>query len=256
LHLSEPAQRQLQVGNMVARLHFPKIIDPAHHNGVLSGLYLARHFISYEYGKRLRDGNHKGLMLELKHIWNVITNPWDAIGFASHWLRKRTLAERKFPSIILNNRSNRFSLEVHAEQIPRADSRVTLGEQRDALGMPRIHVDWRHSPEDITTVERTLRAIDQELQRAGTGRFEFDEATLAEDLLRFGAYGGHHVGTARMGADPKTSVVDANCAVHGVGNLYVASSAAFPTSGQANPTLTLVALALRVAQHLQEELAA
>jgi choline dehydrogenase-like flavoprotein len=256
LHLSEPAQRQLKVGNMVARLHFPKIIDPAHHNGVLSGLYLARHFISYEYGKRLRDGNHKGLALELKHIWNVVTNPWDAIGFASHWLRKRTLAERKFPSIILNNRSNRFSLEVHAEQIPRADSRVTLGEQRDALGMPRIHVDWRHSPEDITTVARTLRAIDEELQRAGTGRFEFDEATLAEDLLRFGAYGGHHVGTARMGTDPQTSVVDANCAVHGVCNLYVASSAAFPTSGQANPTLTLVALALRLAQHLQQELAA
>ena len=255
LHLSEQAQRELKVGNMVARLHFPKIIDPAHRNGVLSGLYLARHFISYEYGKRLRDGDRKGLALELQHIWNVVTNPWDAISFVTHWLRKRTFAERKFPSIILKNRTNRFSLEVHAEQIPRADSRVTLTDQRDALGMPRIKVDWRHSKEDITTVERTLQAIDQELRRTGIGRFEFDPVTLEDDLLRFGAYGGHHVGTTRMGTDPKTSVVDANCRVHGVGNLFVASSAVFPTSSQANPTLTIVAMALRLTHHLTMEMA-
>lgn len=256
LHLSEHAQRELQVGNMVARLHFPKIIDPSHRNGVLSGLYLARHFISYEYGKRLRDGNQGGLALELKHVWNVMTHPFDATGFVAHWLRKRTFAERKFPSIILNNRNNRFSLEVHAEQIPRADSRVTLTSQRDALGLPRIKVDWRYSPEDIATVSRTLRVIDSELQRTGVGSFEFDEATLEEDLLRFGAYGGHHVGTTRMGTDPRTSVVDANAAVHDVPNLFIASSAVFPTSSQANPTLTIVAQALRLVDHLRKELRA
>lgn len=254
LHLSEEAQRDLQVGNMVARLHFPKIIDPSHRNGVLSGLYLARHFISYEYGKRLRDGNQGGLALELKHIWNVATHPFDATGFITHWLRKRTFAERKFPSIILKNRNNRFSLEVHAEQIPRADSRVTLSDRQDALGMPQMKVDWRYSPEDIVTVSRTLHAIDQELQRTGVGRFEFDESTLEEDLLRFGAYGGHHVGTARMGSDPRTSVVDANAAVHDVPNLFIASSAVFPTSSQANPTLTIVAQALRLVDHLRKEL--
>lgn len=254
LHLSEQAQRELQVGNMVARLHFPKIIDPSHRNGVLSGLYLARHFISYEYGKRLRDGNQGGLALELRHIWNVMTHPFDATGFVTHWLRKRTFAERKFPSIILKNKNNRFSLEVHAEQIPRADSRVTLTDQKDALGMPKIKVDWRYSPEDILTVSRTLRAIDAELQRTGVGRFDFDEAALEEDLLRFGAYGGHHVGTARMGADPRTSVVDANAAIHDVHNLYIASSAVFPTSSQANPTLTIVAQALRLVDHLRKEL--
>jgi choline dehydrogenase-like flavoprotein len=254
LQLAEDAQRDLQVGNMVARLHFPKIIDPSHRNGVLSGLYLARHFISYEYGKRLRDGSERGLALELQHLWNVMSHPMDATAFVAHWLRKRTLAERKFPSIILGNRSNRFSLEVHAEQIPRHDSRVSLTAERDVLGMPRIKVDWRYSPEDIQTVDRTLRAIDRELRQSGVGSFAFDENTLESDLLQFGAYGGHHVGTTRMGLDPKTSVVDANGAVHGVPNLCIASSAVFPTSSQANPTLTIVAQALRLVDHLHRAL--
>jgi len=74
--------------------------------------------------------------------------------------------------------------------------------------------------------------------------------------MRFGAYGGHHIGTARMGSDPRTSVVDANCRVHSVGNLFVAGSAAFPTSSQANPTLTLIALSLRLGRHLSQRLAA
>jgi choline dehydrogenase-like flavoprotein len=70
-------------------------------------------------------------------------------------------------------------------------------------------------------------------------------------MTRYGAYGGHHIGTARMGDDPRTSVVDADCRVHGVQNLYIASAATFPTSSQANPTLTVVALALRLAEHLR-----
>ena len=69
--------------------------------------------------------------------------------------------------------------------------------------------------------------------------------------MRYGAYGGHHIGTARMGDDPRTSVVDANCRVHGVANLHIASAAVFPTSSQANPTLTVVALALRLADRLR-----
>jgi choline dehydrogenase-like flavoprotein len=70
-------------------------------------------------------------------------------------------------------------------------------------------------------------------------------------LLRDGAYGGHHIGTARMGASPSTSVVDGDCRVHNVGNLFISSSAVFPTSGQANPTLTIIALALRLGDHLK-----
>lgn len=256
LQLTEQAQRELGVGNMVARLHFSKITDPSHRSGVLSGLFLARHFISYEYGKRLKDGQADSVGRYVRHLWNVITGPLDTLAFLTHWVFKRSLAARKFPSVILRNKSNRFSLEVHAEQIPRVDSRVTLLPTKDALGMPQIKVDWRYSPEDIETVRTTLHAFSQEFAASGLAKFEFDDATLEEDLLRFGAYGGHHVGTARMGADPQTSVVDSNCAVHGVSNLFIASSAVFPTSSQANPTLTIVAMTLRLAAHLLAQLAA
>ena len=84
---------------------------------------------------------------------------------------------------------------------------------------------------------------------------EYDRDTLEEDLMRFGAYGGHHIGTARMGTDPRTSVVDRDCRVHSVHDLFVAGSAAFPTSSQANPTLTLIALSLRLGKHLAQRLA-
>ena len=140
---------------------------------------------------------------------------------------------------------------MHAEQVPRSDSRVTLTDTKDALDMPRIRVDWRYSKEDIETVRLTLRKLAAEWKASGVADFEFDEGALEEDLLRFGAYGGHHAGTARMGADPLTSVVDSNCKVHGVGNLYIASAAVFTTSSQANPTFTVVALALRLANHLR-----
>ncbi|MFI4928172.1 MAG: GMC oxidoreductase, partial [Burkholderiales bacterium] len=236
LSIAPEEQRRCGLLNAVARLHFPRIADPAHRNGVLSGLFLARNFISYEYSKRLRDGEEGGLALQAQHLRNVLCDPLDTAAFLGHWALKRTLAPRKYPSVILRNRTNRFSLEMHAEQAPRRESRVTLTDSVDALGVPRLRVDWRYDPQDIASVRRMLDLIAVELQHTGAGRLEYNPATLEEELMRFGAYGGHHVGTTRMGVDRRNSVVDADCRVHGVDNLYIASSSVFPTSGQANPT--------------------
>jgi choline dehydrogenase-like flavoprotein len=249
-----PGQRRHGLANAVARLHFPRITDPRHGNGVLSGLYLARGLISYEYGKRLNDGTPPTLALQARHLWNVVSDPFDTARFLAHWVEKRSLAQRKFPSVILRNRSNRFSLELHGEQAPRATSRVMLIDRRDALGLPQLRIDWRYGPEDIESLRRTLDLVAAEVQRTGIGRLTYDSDTLEEDMLRFGAYGGHHIGTARMGADERTSVVDADCRVHSLNNLFVAGSAVFPTSSQANPTLTLVALSLRLGEHLAQRL--
>jgi choline dehydrogenase-like flavoprotein len=158
--------------------------------------------------------------------------------------------------VILRNRSNRFSLEVHGEQIPQPHSRVTLAGGIDALGMPRLKVDWRYSRADIDSVGASLDVMADEFARSGKARFDYNRHTLEEDLMRFGAYGGHHIGTARMGVDPRSSVVDADCRVHSVRNLFVAGSAVFPTSSQANPTLTLVAMSLRLGDHLSRQLRA
>jgi len=248
--LDADEQRRLGVSNMVARLHFARIADPGHRSGVLSGLFLVKNAISYEYGRRLDDGGNATLATYLAHLRNIVTDQFDTAAFLYRWLTKRTFAARKFPSVILSNRTNRFSLEINAEQIPLPGSRVSLVESADELGMPRLKVDWRYSPADVDSVRRTLEVFAAEFKRCGVGRFEFQPETLEQDLMRFGAYGGHHIGTARMGDDPRTSVVDRDCRVHSVRNLYVAGSAVFPTSSQANPTLTIIALSLRLADHL------
>jgi choline dehydrogenase-like flavoprotein len=173
------------------------------------------------------------------------------VEFVLHMVRKRFLATRKFPSIIVPPPSGQFSIDFHAEQQPNPESRVQLGAQRDRLGMPRLRVDWRYTSLDIHTVTEAFRVMAEELARTGCGRLDYQPDTLEQLVIRDGAYGGHHIGTARMGASPSTSVVDSDCRVHDLHNLFIASSAVFPTSGQANPTLTIVALALRLADHLK-----
>ena len=255
LALAETAQRELRAGNFIARLHHPRIPDPRHGTGALSALYFARPFISYEYAKRLHGEGGAGIATNARHLVNLLRDPWSAIRFGADWLKRRILADRKFPSIIVPSRTSTYSIDFHAEQVPNPVSRISLGAGRDALGLRRIHIDWRHDALDIRTVRLALRALANDLARSGCGRLAYDETTLESEILRDGAYGGHHIGTARMAADPRRGVVDADCRVHGVANLYLAGSAVFPTSGQANPTLTIVALALRLASHLQSSVA-
>ncbi|WP_241696263.1 GMC family oxidoreductase [Solimonas terrae] len=187
----------------------------------------------------------------LRHLHNVVRDPLTISRFLWHWLRHRTLAQRKYPSIIVAPKSERYSLDFHCEQQPNRDSRVTLGADRDAFGMPRLRVDWRYADGDVNTVRRAIALLAHELRRSGAGEFEYDPEAVEAEMTRYGAYGGHHIGTARMGNDPRSSVVDANACVHGMDNLFIASAAVFPTSSQANPTLTVVALALRLAERLK-----
>ena len=249
--LRAEAQRRERLGNFVARLHHPRISDPAHGNAVLSTLYLAKALIPYEYGKRLHGGDQVGISAWLRHVGNVIGAPFDAAGFAWHMLKDRKLAARKFPSIIIKPRRNLFSLDFHAEQRPDRSSRVTLAHSTDELGVPRLKIDWRYNEGDVDTVRRSLALLSRSFAASGIGSFDYDPDTVEMEMTRYGAYGGHHIGTARMGTDPRSSVVDADCKVHSVRNLFLAGSAVFPTSSQANPTLSVVALTLRLAEHLK-----
>ncbi|MGA2189115.1 MAG: GMC family oxidoreductase [Steroidobacteraceae bacterium] len=252
--LTPETQRQRRIGNFIARLHHPRITDPDHRNAILSLLFLAKFVIPYEYGKRLHGGERANLRMWLQHAWNVASGPFDAAGFAWHMLRDRKLAERKFPSIIIKPKANLFSLDFHAEQQPASESRVALVPDVDALGMPRLKVDWRYTAVDVQTVSRAIALLAQDIERGGIGALAYDPAGIEFEMTRYGAYGGHHIGTARMGRDPASSVVDADCRVHGIGNLSIASAAVFPTSSQANPTLTVIALALRLANRLRAAL--
>jgi choline dehydrogenase-like flavoprotein len=249
--LTPLAQRRLGIGNVAIRLHHPPIADPAHRSGPLSALYLAAPFVTPEYATRLTDGAPRTPANLLRHTANITIAPYATAAFLLHWLRRRTLATRKFPSIIVTPPRGVFTLDIHAEQLPNPDSRVTLGQGRDPFGQPMLRVDWRHLPADIDTVRLAVRALREDL--AGAATLTVDEDTIEAQILKHGAYGGHHIGTARMSAAPQNGVVDADCRVHGMENLYIAGSAVFPTSGQANPTLTIVALALRLAKHLESK---
>ncbi len=123
--------------------------------------------------------------------------------------------------------------------------------------MPRIELDWRLTTDDRTSMLRTLRLLGRQIGRRGVGRFQVyisgftdADARRAADLDYAVNTGSHHIGTARMSASPRQGVVDADCKVHSIANLYVAGSAVFPTSGANPPTLTIVTLALRLADHL------
>lgn len=140
------------------------------------------------------------------------------------------------------------------EQAPNPASRVRLIEDKDALGMPRVQLEWRLSAIDKRSARRANELLAQALGRAGLGRLQI---LLSDDDEQwppeFGG-GRHHMGTTRMHEDPRHGVVDAHCRVHGLANLYLAGSSVFPSVGAANPTLTLVALALRLADHLAEQM--
>lgn len=145
---------------------------------------------------------------------------------------------------------------LRSEQSPNPNSRVTLGSKRDPFDLPLAKLDWRMTSDDKRAQAVTLRLIGEELGRLGLGRLQIPDWLLAED----GGWpdelsgGYHHMGTTRMAERPANGVVNADCRVHGVDNLYVAGSSVFPTGGYANPTLTIVALTVRLAEHLHARL--
>jgi choline dehydrogenase-like flavoprotein len=144
-----------------------------------------------------------------------------------------------------------YVIASQCEQVPNPQSRVRLTSDLDALGVPRAELDWRLSPIDYQSVRRTHELLGRALAEAGVGRVKLDlPAGDAEwpDNMRGGR---HHMGTTRMHRDPRKGVVDQDGRVHGYPNLYVAGSSVFPTVGAANPTFTIVALAVRLAEHLK-----
>ena len=152
--------------------------------------------------------------------------------------------------IFSNTPLDHVRLSTRIDPVPNPDSRVMLGSERDSLGLPKIELHWQLSPLDKQSVRRTLEILGAELGRAGLGRLQIlmddDDTTWPKDTLG----GWHHMGTTRMSDDPKRGVVDRNCQVHGISNLFIAGSSVFPTAGSGTPTMLLVSLALRLADHI------
>jgi choline dehydrogenase-like flavoprotein len=246
LWITDATQRKLGLLNTTFRTHLPEPANPDHGDAILSAMFMAKGVVLYEYGRKFAE-NPVSASQWLRHVMNIAGQPRRLASFSARWIQKRVLAERKLPSVVIGSPQNRYEIEFHAEQAPNRDSRVTLSSERDALGMPRLKVDWRITDLDIESLQKSYAVLARELQRTGTGVLSFDPSVLAERARRTGIVGGHHIGLTRMSVEPRDGVVDPDCRVHGIDNLYVNSSAVFPTSGQANPTLTLLALSLRMA---------
>lgn len=144
-----------------------------------------------------------------------------------------------------------YSLHHFSEQAPNPESRVTLSpNETDRYGQPRARLHWELSRDDVRDVLRGLKRIKSEIEADGHWRLELMEY---DQLPPPGIRGGfHHMGTTRMHESPRKGVVDSNAKVHGIDNLFITGSSVFPTGGYANPTLTIGALAIRLADHISE----
>ena len=139
-----------------------------------------------------------------------------------------------------------YDCHVRSEMAPSAGNEVFLTGDRDAAGLYRPAARCVIGAGDFRNVETTLRLLGESLIESGKGRVRISN----ERLYRQPTGGGHIMGTTRMGTSQSNSVVDRDCRVHGYDNLFVAGSSVFPTGGYAQPTLTIVALALRLADTL------
>jgi len=146
-----------------------------------------------------------------------------------------------------------YTLAFRAEQSPNANSRVTLDKTKDAFGLRRAHLHWELQEADKQSLFRSIQLFAEELGKATLGRVRLmvDEKQPWQKAVG----GGHLMGTTRMSEKPQDGVVDSNCKLHDLDNLYVAGSSVFATAGVANPTLTVMALSRRLAAHLKQQLA-
>lgn len=245
LSLTNEVMRQEQVLNMSALLfpRYPLNSSPAV-AAVKTGIQAIRQ------GKLPQD--------TAKQLRSLVTNSGDLVATAyrslfvkpflpaipadlgqggwSEWQQK----ERKF---------GYFEVFSQTEQAPDPENRVMLSNDRDRLNCPKVKLQWRWRDRDRENVKRGQTILAEEIARAGLGQLQLDRN--GEDPQIFTPTTHHHIGTTRMHFEPKQGVVDENCRVHSVSNLYIAGSSVFPTGGYANPTLTIVALALRLADRVK-----
>lgn len=256
---------ETQLANNLLNIAFwpdnPPFYDPSHRSGVLSAVFLALAFPPsgrklLSEAIRLAHTGPKPYPL-LAHLRNTILGAPRAIKDIYRILRDRFIRKPKKPGFLVPNSGGEYALHYHAEQIPQPDSRITLAahpevQQVDAYGMPRAVIDLRYAQQDIDSVIQAHHLLDKALRanKIGHLKFWYPEAELPAVVWSQAADGFHQVGSIRMGNDPATSVVDSNIKAHGVANLHVASSAVFPSSGQANSTLLAVALGLRLVHHI------
>lgn len=257
--LTAEAQIEHKVLNTAFWPDNPPFYDPSHGSGVLSAVFLALafgptgKFLLPEAIRLVHTGPRPYRLAA--HLRNAVLGLPRGAGDILGILAGRFIGKPRKPGFLVHNRGGRYALHYHAEQVPQPQSRITLGSQVDSFGVPRAVIDLRFNGQDVQSVIDSHALLDHALRANGIGRLEYwhPAQQMPERVFAQASDGFHQVGTTRMGDDPAHSVVDVDLKVHGVENLFVASSSVFPTTGQANSTLLAVAFAVRLAGHLCAE---
>jgi len=239
--------------NTAIWLDNPLYFDPSHRSGAMSFMYLA--MITPVLGKKLAPPaiSHsvtKGKVTGVpQHIMNILRGLPGSLLTPATIFYKRYLLKRKLPGVFLYSPENRYALHFHAEQIPHRENRMELGADGESL---IIHYDL--VDDDVKSVIRCHELLDQSLRASNCGHLEywFPKAELPAAIRAMSKDGIHQSGTTRIGDSPQSGVVDRDLKLFGPSNVYVCSSSAFPTSGQANPTFFMCAMACRLAGHLTQ----
>lgn len=225
LELSPKFQKKMQLLNCAAWLQDDKAIDDP-----------------WAAAKRLVSGRDRHIT---RDTWYFLSQPRLVVrGLSDRFVHRRGITRKM----------RRLFLHCDVEQRPDPESRICLSDRRDRLGIPLPRLDWKISGQEKATVAIFGKLIVDEFKRIGL------PLPLLTEWVRNGRYDqaefidvGHPTGTTRMARDPRGGVVDENCRVHGVDGIFVAGSSVFPTNGHANPTLMIVALAIRLADRLKAQ---
>ena len=244
--------------NIALWLDNPPPADAAHGSGILSAAYLAMRMPIL--GRRLAPNAIRQSLVKTgaagavgRHAANVVRRLPSTLAFVARFVRARYFAVPRLPGFFAYSPANVYALHFHAEQTPNDASRIELDPTAtDALGMPRARLGLRFHRRDAESVVAAHRALDAHLRAHRLGELDYrdPEAERVDAVLRQARDGFHQIGSARMASGPDAGVTDATGRVFGTANLYLCSSAVFPTSGQANPTLTILAFAIHQAEHL------
>ncbi len=225
--LSEDEQRRLRVLNVAATVTFQD--DSEEIAGAVKAT--GRKLLRRAWGEV--DG--KQVVHLVTHLPLLLRQVW------SYAVRHR----------VYNSPAARLSLRVHCEQQPDTRSRVTLAEERDALGLLRARLDWTISPLELKTIRGMYETVRQTFREQGYGEvsqtFDLDDDAALRERCDDGL---HHIGGTVMSSDSADGVVDPDLRLHGMGNLSICSASVFPTGGYSNPTHTVLALAVRLAERL------
>jgi choline dehydrogenase-like flavoprotein len=245
--------------NAAMWLENPEIGDPSHEDEILSFIYLALtspmggRFVPEGIRRRKIDTDIRGSTIS--HMRNIVRGLPKVTKFALVFGYQRYMRKRyKVPGIFVPSPSNTYRLYFHGEHLPHYDSYIAPSSERDPFGMPRMRTHLRFHESEIEDALRAHEHLDRYLRKHKLGYLEnfFDDPKVKfrEQLID----GYHQAGTTRMSSHPDDGVLDPQLAVHGFNDLFVASSSAFVTSGQANSTFMIVVLAIRLAEHLHRTL--